>query len=125
MTLAQVLQGAAIALVAGLVLGFGAGWRVQGWRMDAALADIERKQQAAEDARAEKADTAAESHAKNSEAIRTEVQTVIREVPRVVEKPVYRNVCLDADGLRLIRQALGDRAAGEPAPAVSGAVGAR
>ncbi len=125
LTLAQVLKVGALALVAGLVLGFGSGWEVQGWRMDAALADIERKQLAEQAARVAKADAAAVLHEAAREQIKTEIQTVIREVPRVVEKPVYRNVCLDGDGLRLVRQAIGAGAAGEPAPAVSGAVGAR
>ena len=31
---------------------------------------------------------------------------ITQEVERVVEKPVYRNVCLDPDGLRIARDAI-------------------
>ena len=43
----------------------------------------------------------------------------------MVEKPVYRDVCFDDDGLRLIGAAIsGHSAASEPAPAVPGPVDA-
>lgn len=31
---------------------------------------------------------------------------ITREVPSIVERPVYRNVCLDGDGLRLVNRAV-------------------
>jgi hypothetical protein len=48
---------------------------------------------------------------------RTEVKyrTITKEVERVVERPSYSSVCLDADGLRLANQALRPAAPGEPA----------
>lgn len=42
-------------------------------------------------------------------------RTITKEVQRVVEKPVYRDVCLDSDGLRLANDAL--RKALPPKPA--------
>lgn len=124
-TLATTIKAAAVALVVGALLGAWAGWEVQGWRKDAAIADIEREQQRAKDAQAGKADQASSDHAQNAETIRAEAQIIIREVPRVVEKPVYRNVCIDPDGLRLIGRAIrGAGGASEPAPAVPGAAGA-
>ncbi len=33
-------------------------------------------------------------------------RTITKEVDKVVERPVYRNTCLDADGLRLARCAI-------------------
>ena len=34
--------------------------------------------------------------------LRENERTVVRETTKVVERPVYRNVCLDPDGVRLI-----------------------
>lgn len=53
----------------------------------------------------------------------TIVREITREVPKVIDRPVYRNVCVDADGMRLIERAVeaanggapGGRSAGDPA----------
>lgn len=53
----------------------------------------------------------------------TIVREITREVPKVIDRPVYRNVCIDADGVRLIGRAVeaanggapGGRSAGDPA----------
>lgn len=68
----------------------------------------------------ERIDQAAVGHEADKSQIRTQIKTIIKEVDRVVQKPVLRDtVCFDDDGLRLIRAALGPAAsAGEPAPAV-------
>lgn len=68
----------------------------------------------------ERIDRAAVGHEADKAQIRTEIKTIVQEVERVVEKPVYRDtVCFDDDGLRLIRAALGPAtAASEPAPAM-------
>lgn len=42
-------------------------------------------------------------------------RTITKEVDRVVEKPVYRNVCLDADGLRVANDALAGEVSADPA----------
>ena len=54
-------------------------------------------------------------------------RTITQEVNRVVEKPIYRNVCLDADGLRLANDALAGRAPdpAKPHATVPGAHAAR
>jgi hydroxylamine reductase (hybrid-cluster protein) len=36
-------------------------------------------------------------------------EQIEREVERIVERPVYRNVCFDADGLRIVNDAIADR----------------
>ena len=71
--------------------------------------------------RLERGDQAAVAHEADKAKIRTEFLTITQEVERVVEKPVYRDVCFDDDGLRLIGAAISGRAsASEPAPAVPG-----
>lgn len=53
-------------------------------------------------------------------------RVITKEIDRVVEKPVYRDMCLDADGLRILSAAIaGATDPGQPAPAVSGAAAAR
>lgn len=70
--------------------------------------------------RADRADQAAERHETAKADIQVIYETIEKEVRHVVEKPVYRNICLDDDGLRVLSAAInGDNAAGKPAPAVS------
>lgn len=52
----------------------------------------------------------------------TVVREITREVPKIIDRPVYRNVCVDADGVRLIERAV-DAANGRGAPG-GGTVGA-
>ena len=56
------------------------------------------------------------AHAKT----RVEFRTITKEVEKIVEKPVYRDVCLDADGLRAVNAAL--TGASPPAPEPSDAL---
>lgn len=50
---------------------------------------------------------------------KTEIKykTLVREVEKVVERPVYANVCLDADGLRLANAALAGSSTASRVPA--------
>lgn len=43
-------------------------------------------------------------------------RTIVQSVDKVVDRPVYRNVCLDDDGLRLVNAALGGAPAAPPDP---------
>lgn len=114
---------AALALLAA---GAVAGWQVQGWRhgrLEAARLEHEAEVRRLN---ARTAQTASAGHEADRERVRVEFQTITREVEIVVEKPVYRNVCLDSDGLRLIeRAARGGPATGEPGDAVPGPADAR
>lgn len=99
-------HAAAAALVAATV-GAAGGWKVQAWRW--AAADAERLQAEQRDAlrRQEAAYGAAERLERERAARREQIRTITVEVPRVVERPVYRAECWDADGLRLLTQAIG------------------
>jgi hypothetical protein len=109
-----------IAAVA-TAIGFGAAWQVQAWRMDAA--ELERVTAAA-NARSENERLAHRAATKfetdrRTNAIRTRTITV--EVEKIVDRPVYRNVCLDADGLQLIAAAIARRdPASQPGHALPG-----
>ena len=109
---------AATALAAALLASTGA-WKVQDWRYAARDAERLETAQETQRLRARTADTASAGFEGDRVRIKTEFQTIYSEVERVIEKPVYRNVCLDADGLRLLGNAArGQPSAGEPAPAV-------
>ena len=102
--------------------GFYGGWKVQAWRYAASAAEAAEQAREAQVLRAKSADAAAASHEAEREQLATEFKVITREVERIVEKPVYRNVCLDDDGLRVIGQAIGAaRNPGQPASAVPGA----
>ena len=66
---------------------------------------------------------------KKTEAARVEIRyvtkTLTQAVDRIVDRPVYRSVCLDPDGLRLARCAIGGKSADSckpdrPVPPASG-----
>lgn len=59
---------------------------------------------------------AATGYEKDKVRIHTEFVPITQEVERVVEKPVYRDVCLDADGLRILSQAIDAAAGAGPEP---------
>ena len=51
----------------------------------------------------------------------TRTRTITVEVDKIIERPVFRNVCIDADGLRLLNsQIRRDTPTGQPGSAVSG-----
>lgn len=97
-----------IALII-LAVGFSAGWGVRGWRADSE--ELARQEQIREDtARHEKAvDAAAVKHEQFKSSAAAREQVVVKEVERVVERPVYRNVCLDDDGLRILNSDIAAR----------------
>lgn len=109
----------AAAAVAG-AMAFAGAWRVQDWRYGDK--ERERLELAAEKRRmdAKQVDGAAVGHEQFKERERVVYQTITETVDRIVERPVYRNVCLDADGLRALNDAIrgGPADTGVAAPAV-------
>lgn len=110
--------GMAAALLSAALAATGA-WRVQEWRYAAREAERLEAAQETERLRARVADRAAQGAEADRASINTEFQTIYSEVEKIVEIPVYRNVCFDAAGMRALTNALGaGAAASEPAPAV-------
>lgn len=105
-------HAAAGALIAAAVGAVG-GWQARAWK--AGADDLQRVQAEQREAlrRQEAAFGAADRLEQDRAARREQIRTITVEVPRVVERPVYRAECWDADGLRLITQAIG--AAADPA----------
>ena len=105
--------------IGAFAVGAAGAWQIQEWRHDAD--DKARVEQAARDSlrRAENADRAAGDYEETKTAAEVRERVVIKEVTRVVEKPVYRNECLDDDGLRILAADIQARtASGKPAAAV-------
>lgn len=95
-----------VLLLVCLVAGFAAGVK---WHAGQdAIAEQARQvnQRAQERLRRQNANTAAVAFEGDRVRIEKEFVPITQEVERVVEKPVYRNVCLDPDGLSVIGDAL-------------------
>lgn len=91
--------------LASLVLAFLAGWLVNGWRQDSIELVAANAARAAQEAANEREFDQAmalqgwlNKHAQNT-------REIVRETVKLVDRPVYHNVCLDDDGLRLANAA--------------------
>lgn len=116
--------GLAVGVLLALIGSFFYGQRVGKQRCEAAYAAAAEKQRADREktiATAQTQDTAAAEANVQRETI---VREITREVPKIIDRPVYRNVCVDADGVRLIDRAV-DAANGRGAPGggIAGAAG--
>lgn len=113
------------AAVLAVALIFGAGWKVKGWRDDAA--QLAAVNEAVARAKADqKFDyEAALAAAKHVEEVRVVYRTITKSVDRWRDRPVAHDVCLDHDGVFLANAALrGEAPAGpQPDPAVPAAGG--
>ena len=121
------LIAAAAAFAAGVWIGHGMTAAI--YRKDIIAeqaAKIEAVKQAADAVQA--AAVAANQHAEELEKARAQreivYRTITQQVDKIVDRPVYRNVCLDDSGLRVINDALRGEASpdtGQPDAAVPGA----
>lgn len=93
-----------------LVAGFGSGWMVNGWRWEAKEA-AKLRELAEAQARADKRSyEASDGFEKDKENVRTVFKEIRVEVDKIIERPVYRNVCFDDDGLRKLERAIEETA---------------
>lgn len=89
------------ALVA-VAVGFSAGWKTQGWRWDAS--EKQRIEQEAKERQKQLDRAHASSGVFEEKRSSNEIKyrTVTVAVKEFVDRPVYRNACLDDDGLRAL-----------------------
>lgn len=92
----------AATLAAGLLAGSAMTWRVQEWRHGAAEASRIKAEGIAMLRRQDNAIDASIAYQQGEAAAEIREREVIKEVIRVVQKPVYREQCLDDDGMRII-----------------------
>lgn len=109
-----------IVIAAGIFLaGLATGIKYHAGQDAIAAQELAKVQAQERQAKAEKIDTAAVKLEKAKETVRTQFVTIEKEIDRVVENIVYRNVCMDDAGLLQLNAAIGARpAASQPAPAV-------
>ncbi len=107
-----------IAACVALVLAFGAGWWLRGLQVKAATVDQTKAQAQADVKQAQRTSEAVQTHAEAK--VKTEIRyvTTVKEVEKLVERPVYLERCMDDDGLRVLNaQILGTNPPG-PGPAL-------
>ena len=99
----------AVSLV--LVGCFGAGWRTH------AAFDAEEELKRADSVRAIQSAVSAKLEEKLSD-LRANEKVIERETQKIIERPIYRNVCIDDGGLRLLESARTGTRPSEPASKV-------
>ena len=98
-----------VAAAIAAAVAFGGAWKIQDWRHDAAeLARVTAQQEITQE-NARLANRAATGFEKDRTKNETRTRTITIEVDKIIDRPVYRNVCLDTDGLQLIAAAIGRR----------------
>lgn len=107
-----------------LVFAFLLGWTVNGWRLSGDMAEANLASERINDIVARKEfeksrNVSATLETKNVRA-RIFYRTITREVEKIVERPGYSGVCLDADGVSVVNRALAGEvsAPAEPPAAV-------
>lgn len=112
------LKLAICAAIIALGLAFGAGWWLRGLQTKAATVDQVQAQAKADVRQAERTSEAVQAHAEAK--VKTEIRyvTTVKEVEKLVERPVYLERCLDDDGLR----ALNTQITGADTPGTGSAV---
>ncbi|WP_322528560.1 hypothetical protein R5R73_01360 [Salinicola sp. LHM] len=103
------MNARALAVVAGLAIAYGGGWLSRGWFEDAQRLTEERAAQLLADAALDReADIAGIVENRLAELDASE-RVIDRGIIREIQKPIYRNVCLGADAVRLLNDAAAGR----------------
>lgn len=106
----------AASALAVFVLGAGASYKVTANHYQAAAAEQERAAAVAYAERTEQLNAVSADLERARNERKVVYKTITQRVDRIVTRDVYRNTCLDSDGLRTINDALAGRASsGEPA----------
>jgi len=85
---------------------FVAGYKVADWRASATLLGVVEAGAEHYRQEAQRADRLAKELEVERDRQKIVYRDVVKEVTRVVERPVYRSECIDDDGLRLANRAL-------------------
>ena len=77
-------------------------WTVQDWRYAAVEADRLKQEASAARADAARGGAAASGLEDDKAKIEIRYRTITKVVTEIVERPIYKNVCLDQDGIDAI-----------------------
>lgn len=114
---------ARLAIAALLLTGtLAAGWTARGWHEDAQRLTAERTARQVIDAAMARESEIAASVEQRLAQLEVSERIIDRGIIREVQRPLYRNVCLGDDAIRLLNDAAAGRAPdpAEPAAALSG-----
>ena len=96
------LKLAICAAVIALGLAFGTGWWLRGLQVKAAMVKQTQAQAQADVQQAQRTSTAVQQHAQTKTETEIRYVTTVKEVEKLVERPVYLERCMDDDGLRVL-----------------------
>lgn len=82
-----------------------AGWFSRGWYDDSRMLAAERTQQAVLNAAMQRESETAKAVERRLQELKANERVITQEVPKIIVRDVYRNVCIDSDGLQLIERA--------------------
>ena len=117
-----------LAGIAALAMLSGIAYKIRESGKDAVRLEWAEANRKAREAEAAKGDAAAKGLEVDRGKTRTIFKTITQTVDKIVEKPVYRNVCLEPDGLCIANAALLEKSADsckpdKPVPASKSAGG--
>jgi hypothetical protein len=107
------------AFLAGLLAGSVGIWQVQTWRFKAARHDEQVLQQRDAQKRMDRVHEAAGSHEEFKTKEEVRYVYITKTATKLVARPVYRNVCFDDDGRRLLNHAASGAIPGGSEPAAT------
>jgi hypothetical protein len=105
---------------AAVAAAFIAGWTASDWHSDSLELVANKAAQASAGAAMWREASTAQTIETALARLRANEKVIYRETVKLVDRPVYRNVCLDADGLRIINAAKNGADPSVIAPAVPG-----
>lgn len=100
------MQLTIIAAAIAALLAFGSAWKVQSWRFDAREKERLEQEHEAIKMREKTVTTASTNYEKKKEATRIKYVTVVETIEKIVDRPVYKNICIDEDGLKTINEGI-------------------
>ena len=111
-------QSNALGLAVALLVAFAMGWLVNGWRYDSVAFAAAQAAEAVTKKGLDREATISSGLEAQLARLSANKTVVQREKQTIIERPVYSNVCLDADGLRLINAAKNGTLSAKPADRV-------
>lgn len=100
------MQLTIIAMAVAALLAFGSAWKVQDWRFDAREKERLELAQEAQKMRQKATVQASVKYEKKKEETRVKYVTVVETIEKIVERPIYKNTCIDEDGLKVINEGI-------------------
>lgn len=100
------LQLTAIAALVAALLGASGAWTARGWLCTANEAERVAAEAEVRAKQASVANTAATGHERDKVKLQTKFVTITETVEKIIEKPIYRTDCYDAEGLRAVNEAI-------------------